>query len=85
MWIPTRIGVFRFRKFFRLMLGYDSLANHLRTNFTLIHDYKYNLFDIENMMPWEKFIYVDMLNQKVKIEENERRNQANAKAKQRKW
>ena len=58
------------------MLGYDSLMNFFKTNFSLIQYHKYNLSDIENMMPWEKFIYVDMLNQYIKHQEDLKRDQA---------
>ena len=34
--------------------------------------HNYSLSDIENMMPWEREIYVDMLIQHIK-EENEKR------------
>lgn len=55
------------------MLGYDSLMNFFRTNFSLMQHHKYSLSDIENMMPWEKFIYVDMLKQHIKnLEDQER-------------
>jgi hypothetical protein len=58
------------------MLGYDNLMNYFKTNFSLIQHHKYNLSDIENMMPWEKFIYVDMLNQYIKHQEDLMRDQA---------
>jgi hypothetical protein len=58
------------------MLGYDSLMNFFKTNFSLMQHHKYNLSDIENMMPWEKFIYVDMLNQYIKHQEDLKRDQA---------
>lgn len=49
------------------MFGYDSLANYYKTNFNLMQFHKYSLSDIENMMPWERFLYIDLL--KVHIEE----------------
>jgi hypothetical protein len=58
------------------MLGYDSLTNYFKTNFSLMQHHKYSLSDIENMMPWEKFIYVDMLNQYIKHQEDLNRDQA---------
>jgi hypothetical protein len=58
------------------MLGYDSLMNFFKTNFSLMQYHKYNLSDIENMMPWEKFIYVDMLNQYIKHQEDLKHDQA---------
>lgn len=58
------------------MLGYDTLMNHFRTNFTLMQEHKYSLSDIENMMVWEKFIYLDMLKQYLQNIEDMRRDQA---------
>lgn len=57
------------------MLGYDNLMNYFKTNFSLIQHHKYKLSDIENMMPWEKFIYVDMLKQYIKHQEDLARDQ----------
>jgi hypothetical protein len=58
------------------MLGYDSLMNYYKTNFSLMQHHKYSLSDIENLMPWEKFIYVDMLKQYIKHQEDLARDQA---------
>ena len=58
------------------MLGYDNLMNHYRTNFSLMQHHKYNLNDIEGMMPWEKFVYVDMLKQHIKNQEDLARDKA---------
>lgn len=58
------------------MLGYDTLMNFFKTNFTLMHEHKYSLSDIENMMVWEKLLYVDMLKQYIKNIEDIRRDQA---------
>jgi len=49
------------------MFGYDNLVNYYRTNFNLMQFHKYSLSDIENMFPWERFLYIDLL--KVHIEE----------------
>ena len=38
--------------------------------------HKYSLTELENMMPWERDIYVALLNQYVE-EENEKAKQAN--------
>jgi 3-methyladenine DNA glycosylase AlkD len=66
------------------MLGYDTLMNHFKTKFSLMQHHKYNLSDIENMMPWEKFVYVDMLKQHIQHQEDLARDQAAAmKAQQR--
>ena len=38
------------------MMGYDTLINYFKTNFALMHHHKYSLNDLENMIPWERFI-----------------------------
>ena len=43
--------------------------------------HKYSLTELENMMPWEREIYMGLLLQWVK-EENERKEKENAKMKQ---
>ena len=40
--------------------------------------HKYTLADLENMLPWEREIYVDMLITYIK-EENEKQQRENAK------
>jgi hypothetical protein len=55
------------------MLGYDNLMNHFKTNFGLIQHHKYSLAELENMVPWEKAIYVALLANYIKEKEQERR------------
>jgi len=43
--------------------------------FTLTHQYKYTLTELENMIPWERDLYVGMVNNWVK-EETEKVKQA---------
>ena len=52
------------------MFGYESLKNYFETNFTLMHHHKYSLTELDNMIPWEKKIYVSMLVQLIQ-EQNE--------------
>ena len=40
-------------------------------NFVLVQHHKYSLSELDNMIPWEREIYVAMLNAHIK-EENER-------------
>lgn len=42
-----------------------------------MQEHKYSLADIENMMVWEKFIYVDLLKQYIKNSEDSRRDKEN--------
>lgn len=58
-------------KFFRIIFGYDNLANHYKTNFNLMQHHKYSLTELDNLIPWEKQIYVKMLTDFIK-EQNER-------------
>jgi hypothetical protein len=38
-----------------------DLENYFRTNFALIQFHKYSLTEIENLIPWERDIYISML------------------------
>ena len=68
MWIPSRNRGARFRKFFRLILRHDNLENYYRTNFSLMQFHKYSLTELENMLPWERDIYITMLIQYIELE-----------------
>ena len=52
----------------------------MTTNFSLMQHHKYSLSELENMMPWEREIYVDMLITHIK-EENEKQKQREAEGK----
>jgi hypothetical protein len=43
----------------------------MQTNFALVQHHKYSLTELENMMPWEREIYITLLTQYIK-EENEK-------------
>jgi len=49
----------------------------MTTNFSLMQHHKYSLTELENMMPWEREIYIDMLMTHIK-EENEKQKEAEA-------
>jgi len=53
------------------MLSHDSLFNYYETNFAMMQHHKYSLTELDNMMPWEREIYVNLLLQYIE-EENER-------------
>lgn len=48
------------------MMGYDTLENYFRTTFAMMHHHKYNLTELENMIPWEKTVYLDLLKAHIK-------------------
>ena len=52
-------------------MAHMDLESYYKTNFALMQHHKYNLSDIESMIPWERDIYVTLL--KNWIEEEEQR------------
>ena len=52
----------------------------MTTNFSLMQHHKYSLTELENMMPWEREVYVEMLQQYIK-EENDKQKQRQAEGK----
>ena len=59
---------------------HDSLENHYKTNFALMQHHKYSLTELDNMMPWERVVYVNLLIAHLQEEERRRAkdNQQNA-------
>ena len=52
-------------------MRHDNLKNYYTTNFALMQHHKYSLTELENMMPWEREIYVSLLIDYIK-QENEK-------------
>ena len=52
-------------------MSQESLINYYKTNFTLMQHHKYTLEDLENMIPFEREIYIMLISQHV-AEENDR-------------
>jgi|LWDU01.1.fsa_nt_gi hypothetical protein len=52
-------------------MSHDSLANHYLTNFQLMQFHNYSLSDLDNMIPYERKLYVDLIANHIK-EETER-------------
>jgi hypothetical protein len=42
-------------------LSHTSLINYYKTIFALVQHHKYSIAELENLMPFERDIYVDML------------------------
>lgn len=59
-----------------MMFSYDKLPNFFKTNFAMMQHHKYSLSDLENMMPWERAIYIDMLQEHIKRLEEQNRDMA---------
>ena len=56
-------------------MSHISLESYFKLNFAMMQHHKYSLTEIENMMPWERDIYVGLLNQYIE-EENLKTQQA---------
>ena len=56
-----------------------SLEAYFRLNFALMQYHKYSLTEIENLMPWERDIYVGLLKQHLEEEKlKQQQEQSNA-------
>jgi len=53
------------------VLDHNKLKNIYEVNFAMVQHHGYSLTEIENLMPWEREIYVGMLINHVK-EKNEK-------------
>ena len=65
MWSGQRNGVERSSKFFYIGLSHDSLVNHYRTNFAMMQNHKYSLTELDNMIPYEREIYIALLKEHI--------------------
>ena len=71
MWQSRRINTQYGRRFFRISLCHNTLENYFITNFNMMQHHKYSLTELDNLMPFEKEIYINLLVNHIK-EENER-------------
>jgi hypothetical protein len=49
-------------------MAHMDLEAYFKINFALMQHHKYSLTEIENMMPWERDIYLELLKQFVEEE-----------------
>jgi hypothetical protein len=52
------------------MMSHENVLNRYTTTFVLIHHYNYSLSEIENMIPWERDVYIGMYLQDVEDRKN---------------
>ena len=57
-------------------MAHIDLESYYKLNFSLMQHHKYSLTEIENMMPWEREVYLGLLNQYIE-EENLKAKQEN--------
>jgi hypothetical protein len=56
-------------------MAHTDLASYYKTNFAMMQHHKYSLTELQDMIPWEREIYVTLLQNY--IEEENLKNQAN--------
>ena len=49
-------------------MAHMDMESFYKLNFALMQYHKYSLTEIENMMPWERDIYLGLLNQYIEEE-----------------
>ena len=49
-------------------MAHMNLESYFKLNFALMQHHKYSLTELENMMPWERDIYLGLLNQYIEEE-----------------
>lgn len=80
MWIRRKYCCRRHTKFFRIIFNHETLGNYFQTNFALMQHHKYSLTELDNLIPWERQVYIDLLmryleeeNEKIKEQQRNRR------------
>ena len=61
--------------FFLVALSHINLESMFKYNFALIQHHKWSYHDLEHMIPWERDIYLELLHQWIKEEEERQREQ----------
>jgi len=49
-------------------MAHTNLESYYKTNFALMQHHKYSLTELENMIPWEKDVYIALLQQYIEEE-----------------
>lgn len=57
------------------MLCHDTLVSYYTLNFTIKNKYQFSIDELENMFPYERDIYVMLIEQSIK-EENDKVNKS---------
>ena len=46
-------------------MAHEDLESYYKVNFALMQHHKYSLTELENMIPWEREIYLTLLQQYI--------------------
>jgi hypothetical protein len=47
-------------------LSHNTLENYYSVNFALVQHHKYSITEVDNLIPFERDLYVDMLSRFIK-------------------
>lgn len=68
MWKTSRIPHGGVKRFFSITLGHETAASMYMTNFNMIQHKICSLTEIEAMLPYEREIYIALLNKHIEEE-----------------
>lgn len=71
LWGSIHQETFRNFRFFLISFLYNNLENYYKLMFSMMHDHNFNIMSLEEMIPWERDVYVILLQQWIE-EENKR-------------
>ena len=60
-------------------MAHENLESYYKVNFALMQHHKYSLTELENMIPWEREVYISLLQQFIE-EENLKAKQQQAQS-----
>ena len=49
-------------------MAHENLESYYKVNFALMQHHKYSLTELENMIPWEREVYLSILQQYIEEE-----------------
>jgi len=58
-------------------MAHTDLESYYKINFALMQHHKYSLTELENMIPWEREVYVSLLQQYIEEENLKQQQQQN--------
>ena len=58
-------------------MAHMDLENYYKINFALIQFHKYSLTEVENWMPWERDVYIGLLQQHLEDEKLKKQQHGN--------
>ena len=59
-------------------MAHENLESYYKVNFALMQHHKYSLTELENMIPWEREVYLSLLQQFIEEENLKAQQQQNA-------